>query len=131
MTLKKVLFYFTGSEDVPSTVYVASPSLMFNHTDNLFPKASTCAIQARSTYLTQTTELCFLRKCYMHMHSQIMEVIELYEAKFLCSGKDLVMGFFWHVLLQLSVGSHLFDCIVTHIQILQRLMVKHGISVLL
>lgn len=40
-----MLFFFTGSEDVPSTGYDVPPSLMFNHTENPFPTASTCAVQ--------------------------------------------------------------------------------------
>ena len=45
VTLKDVLFFFTGTEDIPTTGYDVPPSLVFNHTDNPFPTASTCAVQ--------------------------------------------------------------------------------------
>ena len=45
MSLKNVLPFFTGAEDIPLTGYDTTPTLMFDHTSNPFITASTCAVQ--------------------------------------------------------------------------------------
>eukprot|EP00731_Ephydatia_muelleri_P032655 Em0024g199a len=45
VSLKNVLSFFTGAEDIPLTGYDTTPTLMFDHTSNPFITASTCAVQ--------------------------------------------------------------------------------------
>ena len=45
LSLKTVLSFFTGAEEIPTTGFGEAPSLAFSHSDSPFPTASTCATQ--------------------------------------------------------------------------------------
>ena len=52
-------------------------------------------------------------------HVPSSTVVLKVSSQFLCSGKDFVTVFFRHYFITIVSVSHLFDCIVTHTQIMQ------------